>query len=80
MRKPTMNPISFDTLEEAVALCFRYHAYTALRNISCHFTDGVLVLQGDVHTYYLKQLAQAAVAEIEGIRLVDNQIKVVEMI
>ena len=46
------------------------------RCVSCHFQDGTLVLQGQVPTYYLKQIAQTAVAAIPGVEQVDNRIQV----
>jgi CheY-like chemotaxis protein len=52
------------------------HLYLALKNLSCAYHAGVLTLPGWLPTYYLKQLAQAAVAQIEGVERVDNQIEV----
>jgi hypothetical protein len=37
----------------------------------------VLVLRGRLPTYYLKQVAQEAVAHLEGVQGVENQIQVV---
>jgi hypothetical protein len=50
--------------------------YLALKNVSCAYRDGVLTLRGWLPTYYLKQLAQAAVAQIEGVGRIDNRIEV----
>jgi hypothetical protein len=55
----------------------RRNAYVALKNIGCEYHDGVLTLHGCLPTYYLKQLAQEAVARIDGIGRIDNQIAVV---
>ena len=51
--------------------------YTALSGVRCDFSEGVLRLRGLVFTYYLKQVALAMVADIEGVDLVSNQIEVV---
>ena len=51
--------------------------YLALKNISCDLLDGVLVLRGCLPTYYLKQIAQEAVAHLKGVERLDNQIQVV---
>jgi hypothetical protein len=51
--------------------------YLALRNISCDYLGGVLSLRGCLPSYYLKQLAQEAVADLDGIDHIDNQIQVV---
>jgi osmotically-inducible protein OsmY len=51
--------------------------YLALRNVTCDGRDGVLTLRGCLPTYYLKQVAQAVVARVEGVRLIVNEIDVV---
>jgi hypothetical protein len=55
----------------------RSNPYLALKNVSCDWRDGVLVLCGCLPSYYLKQLAQEAVASLEGVERIDNQIQVV---
>ena len=51
--------------------------YIALSDVRCDFDEGVLRLHGLVSTYHLKQVALALVADIEGVRVVRNQIEVV---
>jgi osmotically-inducible protein OsmY len=51
--------------------------YTALRDVRCDFERREVRLYGTLPTHYLKQVAQALVAELEGVRLVENQIQVV---
>lgn len=55
----------------------RSNPYLALQNVSCDYLDGVLSLRGRLPTYYLKQVAQEAVADLEGVDRTDNQIEVV---
>jgi osmotically-inducible protein OsmY len=56
----------------------RSNPYLALKNVSCDSLDGgVLILRGCVPSYYLKQIAQQAVASLDGIERIDNQIEVV---
>jgi len=57
--------------------CLRNNMYLALKGVSCDFLDGVLVLRGCLPTYYLKQLAQEAVAALNSVDRIDNQIQVV---
>jgi osmotically-inducible protein OsmY len=71
---PTVLPASVSELAESE---LRRNAYVALKNIGCDYRDGVLVLSGCLPTYYLKQLAQEAVARIDGIERVDNRIEVI---
>src|SRR5438270_1488087 len=51
-------------------------SYLPLRAVGCSFRDGVLTLRGRVPSYYQKQLAQAIVAEVEGVREIVNEIQV----
>ena len=54
----------------------RNSPYLALRNVACDCRDGLLTLRGCLPTYYLKQVAQAVVAHVEGVRQVVNEIEV----
>ena len=56
--------------------CLRHNAYLALKNVQCDFHEGVLTLRGCLPTYYLKQMAQAAVGRVSGIRQIVNEIEV----
>jgi osmotically-inducible protein OsmY len=53
------------------------HPYLALKNISCEYREGVLTLRGCLPSYYLKQVAQTAVAHIDGVGTIINLIDVV---
>lgn len=44
--------------------------------IDCVVIDGVAILRGAIGTYHHKQCAQALVMRIEGVRMVENLIKV----
>ena len=46
------------------------------RCVFCKHNEGVLLLQGQVPTFHLKQIAQTVVAEVPGVEQVDNQIQV----
>jgi hypothetical protein len=39
--------------------------------------DDVLIVRGQVPSYYLKQVLQTALKDVDGIRWVDNQVDVV---
>jgi osmotically-inducible protein OsmY len=52
-------------------------SYLALRGVSCGWEAGVLTLRGRLPSYYLKQVAQAAVAQVGGVERVENRIEVV---
>ena len=63
--------------EEAAEVRLRRNPYLALRNLSCDCINGVLTLRGRLTSYYLKQMALAAVAGVEGVDCVRNEIEVV---
>jgi osmotically-inducible protein OsmY len=50
--------------------------YASLRQVSCQLRAGVLTLGGHVPSYYLKQIAQTAVRSVEGVRQINNQLRV----
>ena len=68
------NPADIQGMAEG---CLRSNPYLALKNVSCDWLDGVLVLRGCLPTYYLKQVAQEVVASLQGVDRIDNQIQVV---
>jgi osmotically-inducible protein OsmY len=51
--------------------------YLALRDVTCEVAGGEARLGGRVPSHYLKQVAQAVVAGLEGVRAVRNQVEVV---
>jgi osmotically-inducible protein OsmY len=51
--------------------------YRALKHVSCDYRDGTLTLRGRLPSYFLKQMAQAAVARIAGVERIVNHIEVV---
>jgi osmotically-inducible protein OsmY len=55
----------------------RRSTYLALRDVACDAREGVLRLRGRLPSHYLKQVAQALAAEVEGVREVVNQIVVI---
>jgi hypothetical protein len=54
----------------------RSSPYLALRDVGCAERDGVVTLRGHLPSYYLKQIAQEVVGEVDGVRAVNNQIEV----
>ena len=55
----------------------RNSSYWALRTLSCEYHDGVLVLNGRLPTYYLKQIAQTLVEGMDGVLEIANRVDVV---
>ena len=65
-----------DVADQARALLLR-NPYLALKNVSCEFRDGVLTLRGNLPSYYLKQIAQTIVANLEGVERLVNAVEVI---
>jgi osmotically-inducible protein OsmY len=55
----------------------RNSSYWAVRTVSCDYHEGVLILRGRVSAYYLKQVAQTVVREMDGVQEINNFIEVV---
>ena len=79
MASMTLAPVPQVGHNELIEHCLRTNSYSALRTVSCECVNGVVVLRGCLPTYYLKQVAQEAVTqlELEGVVWIDNQIEVV---
>ena len=73
--KPSPDPQ--ESLQAVAERALRSGPYPALKNLSCDYRGGVLVLRGCLPSYYLKQIAQEAVAQVAGVRGVRNEIEVV---
>jgi len=54
----------------------RNNPYPALKYVSCACRDGIVVLRGRVPSFFLKQMATAAVADLPGIQQIVNDIDV----
>jgi hypothetical protein len=66
------------SLQVEAERALRSGPYPALKQLSCDYRGGVLVLRGCLPSYYLKQVAQEVVArQVRGVSRLDNQIQVV---
>jgi hypothetical protein len=73
---PKPHHVTDTAVQEWAAGRLRTAPYSALQNLSCRYQDGTLVLRGQLASYYLKQLAQAIVAQVAGIERIENHIEV----
>jgi osmotically-inducible protein OsmY len=67
---------SFSFVEQASAILSQ-HPHLGNRKVKCRAKDANLVIEGEVNSYYEKQLAQEALRNVEGIGQVENQLDVV---
>jgi hypothetical protein len=65
-----------DPIGEIAEICLRRNSYLSMEDVRCDCCNGVLRLWGHVPTYYLKQVAQETVAEVAGLRAIENNIDV----
>ena len=65
-----------DVILENANSCLRQSCYPQLWKVTCGFHGGVLTLHGVVGSYFLKQLAHIAIADVVGIEEVANRIDV----
>jgi osmotically-inducible protein OsmY len=63
-------------IEEQARVRLQHSPYRAIRRVSCRYDEGVLTLIGRVPTFHYKQLAQTAVTDLDGIRVIVNEIEV----
>jgi osmotically-inducible protein OsmY len=66
-----------DGIAKLAGTVLQHGRYSALRKLTCiDCGGGVLKLGGEVPTYYQKQVAQALVSAVEGVKTVINSIEV----
>jgi osmotically-inducible protein OsmY len=63
-------------LRHAATAALADSKYLPLRGLRCSVSEGVIVISGTVPSFYLKQLAQAAVMQIEQVGKVRNLVEV----
>ena len=72
--------LSGESVAQRAEACLRSSPYKLLGSVTCNHDRGRLTLEGRVPSYYHKQLAQVAVAELaescDDVREVVNQIQV----
>ena len=54
----------------------RTSGYHELHLVSCEFHEGVLTLRGHVSSFYLKQVAQTLIRDLDGVGEINNRLDV----
>jgi osmotically-inducible protein OsmY len=67
---------SVDPVCSRVQQALRTSGYRDLYGLSCDYDGGVLVLTGEVGSYFLKQVAQTVAARVPGVAQIDNRLHV----
>ncbi len=78
MRTTTIHdsPVDFLELAETATTCLQASPYLAVRKLWCELEQGILFLRGDLDSFYLKQVAQEAIACVKGTTRLVNEIVV----
>lgn len=64
------------TVKERVRAALHRSGYPDLRSVDVKSVPRGVQLQGTVHSYYLKQIAQLVALSTDGVDAVDNQVEV----
>ncbi len=65
-----------DGLRMAAVKLLQSSGFPALRRLRCEVTESVVIVEGVVSSYYLKQMAQTVLQRLDGIRRVTNLLEV----
>jgi hypothetical protein len=78
MHVPTIrsSPVNSLILAETATARLRASPYLPVRRLWCELEQGILFLRGAVDSFYLKQVAQEAVARVRGTTRLVNEITV----
>ena len=64
------------TLQQQVGSAIQLSPHFSSRSVRFEAVDDRVILEGVVNSYFQKQMAQEAVLRIDGIRQIDNRLKV----
>ncbi|MEL7496150.1 MAG: BON domain-containing protein [Planctomycetota bacterium] len=65
------------TLEDRVRISFEQLGYPQLNAVHCVAEGDLMRLQGQLNSFYLKQVAQSVAVKTPGVRSVENEIEVI---
>lgn len=76
LREDTTSSLCPAKIEKAARTRLAKTGYPPLKAITCSFRDGTLLLQGEVSSYYHKQVAQEAIRKVDRVETIVNKIEV----
>jgi osmotically-inducible protein OsmY len=68
--------IAKDDVQSRAQASLRACPHREVQKTTCLFNKGVMLLQGDVSSFHLKQIAQTILMNVEGVRHIVNTIQV----
>lgn len=66
------------TLNERIDSVVVQSPYFAKGKLRVHATDDCVIVEGNVDTYFHKQMAQETLLRIDGVRRIDNRVEVTQ--
>lgn len=69
-------PVSSPDLLAVARRQLRESVYPSLRRVTCDYHEGVVMLRGRLPSFFLKQMAQESVRELDGVEVIANYIEV----
>ena len=78
-KSEAMNELHEQSVEELAKQCVTENCSYAyyFRDILFQHEDGVLTMRGRVPSFYMKQILQTLLGDLDGIEKIDNQVDVV---
>ena len=68
--------LSDSTIQQKVGSAIHSNPHFPARSVSFHAVEDRVILEGVVGSYFQKQMAQEAVLRIDGVRQIDNRLRV----
>lgn len=64
-------------LKTRVEAALKRAGYCGLHELDVHAHEGMVLLKGQINTYYMKQLAQTIAMKVPGVEILENRIEVI---
>ena len=71
------SPSEKEMVEAKARSRLRRSYHEQVQRVFCEFHEGVLTLRGRVSSYYLKQIVQTLVLEMDGVVELNNRVEVI---
>lgn len=75
---PFSTPVAADDTGQLAERKLRESPYYFLKNLRCHFREGVLTVRGQVPNAQLRKFAESIVGRVAGVEEVVNHVDVID--
>ena len=70
----TISTMEHHSVKRKIEESFRRLGYPQLNDIRCRVEEDTVILEGELQSYYLNQIAEASALKASGVSEVDNRI------